>query len=493
MRETSLAAVVVVLVAAVAGVAVVGATAPGDGGLPALADTPETDDTVTRIGLSANGSAVWTVRYRTRLRTDADLAAYREFQATFRNDTAAYESSFRDRIAPVVADAAEGTGREMRLADVTATTSIQRVPRRWGVVAYRFRWANFSATAPDGSLRAGDVFGGGYYLGGNDTLVVTAPSDYRLTRVEPSPDGREDGRARWTGRRSFADGRPSVVAAPPTPTASPTATPSPTPSPTPPPTASPATTTTPATDQGSDDLVIPAAIAGVIAVLFTALVVAGRAPSWLPGGRGSDPTDPGDPDAPDGGASTAPTDTASTTTAAVDATDADGATADGDTARDETTGRATPDTGTTADGSETGTTDETTADETTTDVTTTDDTETESSDSTDATDTDATGDASDPTDATTAAGVAGDADGEPPEPYASVLADLRPPLTDEERVAQALAREHGRMRQSALADTLEWSASKTSRVLSRMADDDRVEKLRVGRENVVELVVDEDP
>ena len=488
MRETSLAAVVVVLIAAVAGVAVVGGTTPGDGGLPALADTPETDDTVTRIDLSANGSAVWTVRYRTRLRTDADLAAYREFQATFRNDTAAYESSFRDRIAPVVVDAAATTDREMRLADVTATTSIQRVPRRWGVVAYRFRWSNFSAAGPDGSLRAGDVFAGGYYLAANDTLVVTAPQEYRVTRVEPSPDGREDGRARWTGQRSFADGRPLVVAAPPTPTASPTATLSPTatpsPSPSPTATAPPTTqaTTTPASDEGGGGLVVPLAIVAVIALLVGGFAATGRGPSWLPGGG---PTDPGGPGAPDDAAGTGPTDdatgrTPSDTEQTADATDA--GTVDDATTVDDTADTGTVDDATTVDDTaDAGTVDDATAD---------DAAETESSNA-NAADTEPTDDTPDATDATTAAGVAGDAAGEPPEPYASVLADLRPPLTDEERVAQALAREHGRMRQSALADSLEWSASKTSRVLSRMADDDRVEKLRVGRENVVDLVVDD--
>ncbi|WP_394357381.1 helix-turn-helix transcriptional regulator [Halorubrum alkaliphilum] len=44
-----------------------------------------------------------------------------------------------------------------------------------------------------------------------------------------------------------------------------------------------------------------------------------------------------------------------------------------------------------------------------------------------------------------------------------------------------------RMRQSAIVEELDWSKSKTSRVLSRMADEGDVEKLRIGRENVIDL------
>lgn len=60
--------------------------------------------------------------------------------------------------------------------------------------------------------------------------------------------------------------------------------------------------------------------------------------------------------------------------------------------------------------------------------------------------------------------------------------------TDEDRVVAALEAEGGRMRQSDLADQLDWSASKTSRVLSDMADEGEIEKLRIGRENVIDRV-----
>ena len=64
--------------------------------------------------------------------------------------------------------------------------------------------------------------------------------------------------------------------------------------------------------------------------------------------------------------------------------------------------------------------------------------------------------------------------------------------TDEDRVVALLEAEDGRMRQADIADRLDWSASKTSRVVSEMAAQDTVEKLRIGRENVIDLVEDGD-
>jgi uncharacterized membrane protein len=63
--------------------------------------------------------------------------------------------------------------------------------------------------------------------------------------------------------------------------------------------------------------------------------------------------------------------------------------------------------------------------------------------------------------------------------------------TDEDRVRSLLESEGGRIRQADIADRLGWSDSKTSRVLSDMADDGDIEKLRIGRENVIDLVDDE--
>ena len=60
-------------------------------------------------------------------------------------------------------------------------------------------------------------------------------------------------------------------------------------------------------------------------------------------------------------------------------------------------------------------------------------------------------------------------------------------LSDEERVEQLLEQNGGRMRQADIVTETDWSDAKVSQLLSRMADEGRVEKLRLGRENVISL------
>ncbi len=60
-------------------------------------------------------------------------------------------------------------------------------------------------------------------------------------------------------------------------------------------------------------------------------------------------------------------------------------------------------------------------------------------------------------------------------------------LSDEERVETLLEANGGRMRQADIVAETDWSDAKVSQLLSRMADEGRVEKLRLGRENVISL------
>jgi uncharacterized membrane protein len=59
--------------------------------------------------------------------------------------------------------------------------------------------------------------------------------------------------------------------------------------------------------------------------------------------------------------------------------------------------------------------------------------------------------------------------------------------TPEEQVLQLLRDQDGRLRQAEIAEELGWSASKTSRVISRMDRTGSVEKLQIGRENIVSI------
>ena len=70
-------------------------------------------------------------------------------------------------------------------------------------------------------------------------------------------------------------------------------------------------------------------------------------------------------------------------------------------------------------------------------------------------------------------------------------------LSDEERVEYLLERNGGRMKQADIVKETGWSNAKVSQLLSSMAEEDRVDKLRIGRENLISLpdegVTDIDP
>jgi uncharacterized membrane protein len=60
-------------------------------------------------------------------------------------------------------------------------------------------------------------------------------------------------------------------------------------------------------------------------------------------------------------------------------------------------------------------------------------------------------------------------------------------LSDEERVEQLLREHDGRMKQSKIVEETRWSHAKVSQLLTSMEDEDRIEKLRIGRENLISL------
>jgi uncharacterized membrane protein len=79
--------------------------------------------------------------------------------------------------------------------------------------------------------------------------------------------------------------------------------------------------------------------------------------------------------------------------------------------------------------------------------------------------------------------------GAEPETEAEVDPEL---LSDGERVERLLERNDGRMKQAAIVDETGWSDAKVSQLLSSMADENRIEKLRLGRENLISLPDDEE-
>ncbi len=58
-------------------------------------------------------------------------------------------------------------------------------------------------------------------------------------------------------------------------------------------------------------------------------------------------------------------------------------------------------------------------------------------------------------------------------------------LSDEERVERLLQRNDGRMKQARIVEETGWSNAKVSQLLSSMAEEGQIEKLRIGRENLI--------
>lgn len=90
--------------------------------------------------------------------------------------------------------------------------------------------------------------------------------------------------------------------------------------------------------------------------------------------------------------------------------------------------------------------------------------------------------------------VAGDDDdgGNPGNSSGSTVTSNEDLSTPEERVIQLLKDNEGRIKQKTVTEHFGWSDSRTSQVLSSMEEEGKIERLRIGRENVVELTEDED-
>jgi len=58
-------------------------------------------------------------------------------------------------------------------------------------------------------------------------------------------------------------------------------------------------------------------------------------------------------------------------------------------------------------------------------------------------------------------------------------------VTDRERVRRLITENGGRMKQSQIVDSVDWSKAKVSRLLAELEEDGHVTKLRLGRENLV--------
>ncbi|MFB6073587.1 MAG: helix-turn-helix transcriptional regulator [Haloarculaceae archaeon] len=214
------AVAVVLVVLAVPTVAAAGAASGSPArraGPPLAAQQSVTPDVVAlSVTLHDDGSAAWTVENRVRLTDDADVAAFEDLQGDVRTNRSAHVDRFRDRMVRTVRAAENATGREMRVANVTVETRVESLPRRYGVLTYRFEWTNFAASDGD-RLRTGDALAG-FFLDNESHLSVTVPAGYHVASVSPAADERGNHTVTWRGPAEFGADGPVVVAAPGTPT-----------------------------------------------------------------------------------------------------------------------------------------------------------------------------------------------------------------------------------------------------------------------------------
>ncbi|ELZ48526.1 hypothetical protein C463_00635 [Halorubrum californiense DSM 19288] len=344
---------------------------PFEGGFAQMDVEP--DDVSMAVAVQPDGDAEWTVEYRIRLATDEEEQAFEQLRADVENDTEAYTTRFRDRMASTAATAESTTGRNMTVSNATVTAERRELPQAYGVLTYRFEWTNFAAV--DGErLRVGDAVDG-LFLDDSSSLIVSWPEEYRLGETTPEPSEVREGSVVWNGPVDFSAGQPRITVAPAGPLSG-----------------------------------LPTA--GIVALLAV-LVVAGGGVAYRRRGAGDAG---GAGPVPAGGRDTA-TESEATAEEAAGATTA-GAAASGASESD---------------------------------------------------------------------GADADAAGEPEsgsEEASPVDSDL---LSNEEQVLRLIESERGRMKQKRVADELEWTAAKTSQVVTGLRDEGDLDGFRLGRENVLSL------
>ncbi len=168
------------------------------------------DDVLITVEIDADGDAVWSIEYRTRLVTDDNETAFEAFRSDLEANPEAYTDRFRGRMETTVADAESATGREMSVSNVSVTAERREIPQEYGVVVYRFRWNGF-ADVEDGRITAGDAIGG-LFLDEQSSLILSWPESHELAEASPDPTERRDGAVVWVGPTDFTAGEPRIAA-----------------------------------------------------------------------------------------------------------------------------------------------------------------------------------------------------------------------------------------------------------------------------------------
>lgn len=198
-----------------ASVAVAPALAASDAGGTRLETSDGFTQTVFTIQVYENGSAQWTFEYSRPLENASEREQFEAFAEEFEQNESAMYLNFVERAGKLTAGGSDVTGREMNASSFSRSASVDEITNARGVVTMSFTWSNFGVVDGD-TVRVGDVFEGGLYIGQNQRLVFeTGPS---LAFQKAAPDSyTQSGESletsdsvTWVGDKQFTDQRPMV-------------------------------------------------------------------------------------------------------------------------------------------------------------------------------------------------------------------------------------------------------------------------------------------
>ena len=172
----------------------------------------DAEDVLMAVDVDADGDAVWTIEYRTRLSDSEDEAAFEELREDIESDPESYTDRFRERMERTAETAEEATGREMTIADVSVRADRRELARSYGVVTYEFRWTGFAAVDGD-RVTAGDALDG-LFLDDETSFIFSWPDSHALVDASPPPSETRDGAVVWNGPLDFTVDEPRIVIEP---------------------------------------------------------------------------------------------------------------------------------------------------------------------------------------------------------------------------------------------------------------------------------------
>ena len=418
-----------------------GASAVDPGTDPSqLATTNVTPETEFRIDLQSTREADWTVVVRYELTNDSETTAFERVAARFESGEVGPSA---DLYVNLAAGAAEASGREMEIMDVEREAAIDRgieIAGEEGAVGelrLSFTWTEFlreegDQLVLDDAFRTADGETWLQSLGTNQRMVIQPPEGYQVDSFPGIGLSLDDRAVVIEGPRTFEPDDDIVVVYTPT--------------------------TQPVTG--------PPWLALAAAVIVGSIAIAGGLWAY----RRTDESGPSI-DVPIGNSGS-------------------NASTDGNDASETRGGSGAQAGGETGSGNGAGTEDAASTERTGT---------SEPSPGTDGTGTESAPEgvgASAERERTTGdSGVDGESDvgdgeetaGDEPDDSEKSAEPDPSLLSDEERVERLLEDSGGRMRQAAIVDETGWSDAKVSQLLSAMAEAGRVEKLRLGRENLISL------